>query len=764
MNRSRIFSLFLVVSTLLTSAAYAATISITNTNDAGVGSFRAAVTTGASNVGVATVAGTVTLTSGNVVVSADNSFNDNGQAFFIETSAANQLDLTTNTFTLVDSPLSAVGTTTNRIGVTGSAGGILFLNYGTSTTLNANIVSGVGLTKSGSSVAILEGVNTYTGATTISAGTLQFKEGQATVGSAGSAYTLLGTAILDVDEDNTIGRLISAASGTSVDISSTKTLTVGDATNSSYAGGFAGGGTLSKAGSSILELTGDSSGFTGAIAVTAGTLRLNNADALGSDNPVTLSGTSTLDVKETVTIGSLVGATGNKVAITTSKILSVSQASDGSFQGVISGAGGLTKLGGSVLHLTGANTYSGGTIVTAGTLKGDASSLQGNITDNATLEFAQGTVGTYSDVISGTGAVTKSSSGTLAITAAQTYTGATTVTGGILKISGSGDLSNSTDLALSSGATFDLDIAGTLAIDGISGAGNVTTSSASTLSVGNNNGGGTLSGIISGGAAFAKAGSGTVTLSGVNTFTGGTTLSAGTLSVAADNNLGGAGAITLDGGTLNISTGFTTSRNFTLSSTGTFNVDTSQTLTVSGTISGSGAYTKSGPGTLVLAGVSTYTGATTIAGGTVRISGVGSPSIATDLTINSGTTFDLNLAGTLSIDGIAGAGNVTTSSASTLSVGNNNASGTLTGIISGGGALTKAGTGTVTLGGVNTFTGDTTISAGGLVLNVTNALADTTAVTANGTLALNQSDTIKSLAGSGVFTVASGKTLTVSGT
>ena len=65
-----------------------------------------------------------------------------------------------------------------------------------------------------------------------------------------------------------------------------------------------------------------------------------------------------------------------------------------SFGGVISGTGGLIKIGTGTMTLTGTNTYSGGTLVSAGMLQGNALSLQGQITNNAAVVFNQTNIGT----------------------------------------------------------------------------------------------------------------------------------------------------------------------------------------------------------------------------------------------------------------------------------------------------------------------------------------------------------------------------------
>ncbi len=71
----------------------------------------------------------------------------------------------------------------------------------------------------------------------------------------------------------------------------------------------------------------------------------------------------------------------------------------------IGGAGGLTKTGSGSLILSGANDYSGGTTVSAGTLQGTTTSLQGGITNNAAVIFNQSTNGTYAGNMIGTGSL-----------------------------------------------------------------------------------------------------------------------------------------------------------------------------------------------------------------------------------------------------------------------------------------------------------------------------------------------------------------------
>ena len=358
------------------------------------------------------------------------------------------------------------------------------------------------------------------------------------------------------------------------------------------------------------------------------------------------------------------------------------------------------------------------------------------------------------DVIAGSGALIKQGTGTLTLSRANTYSGVTTVSAGSVSVTNAAGLGATTaGTTVASGATLSLDnvAIGTegLTINGAGVGGNgaligsgtaassgtVAMGSASTIGVAAGTDQLTLLGVVGGGFALTKIGAGTLISSGSNTYTGGTVVSGGTLAVTANNALGttaggttiASGAtldlrnvtygtaetLTVNGGTIATSTGTSSfAGNVVLGANSTVNVAGSQ-LTLSGVVSGANrGIDKQNAGTLVLAGANTYSGATNINGGTLRASATNRIADASAVTVASGAVFDLNNFSD-TIGSLAGAGNVTLGSA-TLTAGGNGTSTTYSGVVSGTGGLAKAGAGAMTLSGANTYTGTTAINAGTL--------------------------------------------------
>ena len=101
---------------------------------------------------------------------------------------------------------------------------------------------------------------------------------------------------------------------------------------------------------------------------------------------------------------------------------------------VLSGSAGMTKAGAGTLVLGGANGYTGGTLISAGALQGDTTSLQGTITNTGSIVFNQSTNGAYGSVLSGTGTLIKIGASTLTLSGANCFTGATTISNGAVRL------------------------------------------------------------------------------------------------------------------------------------------------------------------------------------------------------------------------------------------------------------------------------------------------------------------------------------------
>ena len=228
--------------------------------------------------------------------------------------------------------------------------------------------------------------------------------------------------------------------------------------------------------------------------------------------------------------------------------------------GVIAGSNNLIKLGAGTLLLSGTNTYTGltnidaGKVQVTGTLSSsttvdnegifdvDSSNTVASVFGSGNVELASGitlTTGdtnnrTISGVVSGSGNLVKTGSGTLTLSGTNTYTGTTTISSGTLNIfadSGLGAAPGSATvghLTLNGGtlrttANFTLNSNRGITLGSSHGTFNVHGSS--TLTYG---------GIIAGSGSLTKVGTGTLVLtSQLSTYSGGTINDAGTLRLAA---------------------------------------------------------------------------------------------------------------------------------------------------------------------------------------------------------------------------------------
>ncbi len=484
---------------------------------------------------------------------------------------------------------------------------------------------GTSLIKQGAGTLILNAENTYTGGTTISGGTLVATNVDAlgsgdvtddatlelnTGGTFDNAIGGSGNVVKSGADTLTLSGSNSYTGGTTISggtlvASNVEALGTGDVTNNAtlelntggdFINNIGGTGRVEKSGDDTLTLSGSNT-YTGGTLINGGTLVASNVEALGTG-----------DVTDNATLALNTG---------------------GTFDNAISGSGQVVKSGDETLTLSGTNSYTGGTTISGGTLVAtNVEALgSGDVTDDATLELNTG--GTFDNAISGSGQVVKSGDKMLTLSGANSYSGGTLISDGTLVASnvealGTGDVTNNATLALNTGGDFTNNISGsgqvvksgddTLTLSGANSYTGGTTISGGTLVATNVdalgtgdvtdnatlelNTGGTFDNVISGSGQVVKSGDDTLTLSGANSYTGGTLISGGTL-VATSVEALGSGDVT-DNAVLELNTG------------GTFD----------NAISGSGQVVKSGDKTLTLSGANSYTGGTTISGGTLVASNV----------------------------------------------------------------------------------------------------------------------------------------------
>jgi len=302
----------------------------------------------------------------------------------------------------------------------------------TNSTFSGTITGTGSLTKTNTSTLTLSGVNNYTGGTTVTGGILQ--AGAANAFPSGGPMTLTAPGSLDLNSfDQTIGPL----SGTGSITLGSALLITNSASNTAYSGVITGGaaGSFVKDGPGTLTISG-ANNYGGGTFVIGGVLQAGAANTLPAGGDVTVDAPGALDL---VTFNQSVGAISGDGALmlgSANLITDFAAPTVSTYSGPISGAGGsLTKQGTGTLVLLGPNNYSGGTTVTAGTLAGNTTSLQGAIANAATVIFDQPFSGTFNGALAGAGTLVKNGPGTVTLTGAQTQ-GNTMVNGGGLDVNG----------------------------------------------------------------------------------------------------------------------------------------------------------------------------------------------------------------------------------------------------------------------------------------------------------------------------------------
>lgn len=241
-------------------------------------------------------------------------------------------------------------------------------------------------------------------------------------------------------------------------------------------------------------------------------------------------------------------------------------------------------------------------------------------------------------LISGAGTLVKQGTGTLTLGAANTFTGDTAVTAGSLRLNHVNSLQFSKLVTNSAAGTIAFVVAGGVYnVGAISGSGTIalsdtaTTPGAITLVTGHANVVESFAGVLSGLGRLEKLGTSTLTLTSINTYAGPTVVSSGTLALSGSGTLG-AGAVQLNGGVLDLSSSavaFTQSVNLNGGQLVGGSIDVAQVTSAQGGVvltelTGTNSLAKTGAATTLVLGAGvthTYTGATFVNAGKLQVNG-----------------------------------------------------------------------------------------------------------------------------------------------
>ena len=722
---------------------------------------------------VATISGSITQTANGDTVQP---LVIAGSGTLVLTNAANSW----NGSTTINSGATLQGTAATISGGNIVSNGTLALNQGVDGTFGLDISGTGGVTSMGPAELTLSGTNTYSGRTQINAGTLIAGGGSA-IGDA-SAVTVSDGAVLSLTASEAIGSL--AGAGT-VDIG-LNTLTVGgDNTSTEFSGSIIDPSAIAYVGSwNVAD---------GPIwSVNPPTYTGQDAAALlfggsAGDYRISTAGTSTTAITDTAWYNRYGGNPANFTELASNARIDTGGAGynaqgDSSayvgdhtstptfnfaFTGGQSLGGSLTHVGTGTLILSGTNTYTGDTVIQAGTLElrngaaiantGLVSIAAGGtlaVTNAETIGNLGGTgvttlaanltlasaSGTYGGDISGVGGLILSG-GSLTLDGTNTYSGATQIGTGALTASGGSAIGDFSAVSLAGGT---LTLTASETIGSLSGTGTVQVS-ANTLTVGGDNTSTEFSGSIiditpltyvgmwdmvdgpnfnsnpltysaqeaaallfggpAGGYRISTAGTNTATITDTAWYT---IYADGVYEVADDTHIdvGSPGYNTPGDYSAYVHDSNTPALNYAFTGGG-------QSL--------GGSLTHVGTGTLILSGTNTYTGTTLIQAGTLQLRGGSAIADTGLISIAAGGTLAVNTSET--IGNLTGAGATTLAGILTLAAG----SGTYGGNVSGAGTLTVAG-GSLTLGG-------TLSNAGGLRLGgaTTGTISATGVITAAAT-------------------------------
>ena len=559
------------------------------------------------------------------------------------------------------------------------SGGNLTLDTTTGSTITVNntsdtvstVLQGVGgkLIKDGSGTLTLAGnASTYSGATTIKAGTLVAGTVNGQTGISSSSSVLLGdttgiaNATLQLGNSTSTNysnnvRIQSGNSGLlalngsgfinlsgtvtlGTDGSTGKSVTIANVGSSSawiydlqgviqdpasMTSGTAGTVTVGSTGTGTVRFSAANT-YTGDTRLAANSFTINNANALQNSTLDLATGdTGTVSaINQNSTLGGLKGTRNLNMQTRTLSIGNNNQ--DTSYSGVLSN-GALTKIGSGTLTLNGTNTYAGATTISAGTLKIGNSSALGTtaagttVSSGATLDIGGNfNLGTEVVTISGTGVGGNGAiinSGVEAGTAfGRIVLGANATVGG----SGRWDLRNSTPTLNMAGYTLTKTGANQIVFVGVavSNPGNIVINQGTiALQLGTNLGGNSSNSVTINNGGILSMYQSTSAHAWTLNLNDGSTLFAENSNAGTQNKW--AGAVNVTG-------------------TAAMQVDPGFVMTIDGGISGGGNITKTGNGTLTLTGTNGYSGATLVTAGTLVVSGSGSINASSNVTVATGST------------------------------------------------------------------------------------------------------------------------------
>ncbi|QKH38435.1 autotransporter outer membrane beta-barrel domain-containing protein [Achromobacter pestifer] len=426
--------------------------------------------------------------------------------------------------------------------------------------LNGSISGGGGLVKSGTSSLSLNGSNTYSGGTLLNAGSLIVGNNSA----LGSGTLMVGgAATLDASQALSLANNVALNAGLTVQGSRDLTLN----------GNISGPGSLTKNGASTLTLNGVSA-YTGGTYVNSGRLVLGAAGSLAATGIVNIASGATFDLsagRGTQVFGTLAGS---GTVLMGSNSLIVGGATDGSFDGSVSGTGTLIKQGAGTQTLTGANSYAGGTLVAEGTLRAgsatalaqntayqvqpgatldlNGNALQASSLDGAgtvalggarlTTDIAAGALSSYAGIIVGNGTLVKTGAGALALTGGSAFSGGVQLKQGRIGLGHAQGLGSGT-LAMDDGTVISLIANGMTIANNL----HMTGTNDPVIDTGANTA--TWAGAITGAGFLTKQGTGVLTLTSAgNSYTGATDVAQGTLKAGAANTFSSASAHTVTSG------------------------------------------------------------------------------------------------------------------------------------------------------------------------------------------------------------------------